>query len=189
MGMPLLYTLSREPTWHPCAPHTDRLAPSLRQWLQNPDSLTARLQRLSNGTFAVEVLRQGWDRPRISEARALGISPQRLALVREVILYGQGQAWVYARSILPRSTLTGRLRSLSKLDNRPLGQLLFSDPGMRRGPIEIARYQPNNVLLPAAQRNHRPLWARRSCFFLDNKPLLVCETFLQPLTDLITANS
>ncbi len=185
MGLPLPPTAIH---WHPYTVPRRDLAPVLRQWLINPDSLTARLQQLSAGDFSVRILSQCWRRPHHSEARTLGIDPRQLALIREVVLYGRGQPWVYARSILPRTTLTGRLRRLARLDNRPLGQLLFSDPTMYRSPIEIACYTPDHPQLPTTPANN-VLWARRSSFFLDNKPLLVCETFLDPFTDFIMASN
>jgi len=139
--------------------------------------LTRKLIIASRNTFVVQVLRQGYSKPRPAERNALGLPLRRLALVREVVLCGGGTPWVYARSIIPLSTLTGRQRSLRKLDARPLGALLFSDRGMRRGPLEIARVPgaliPDELAPASAQ-----LWGRRSLFFLDGKPLLVSEIFL-----------
>lgn len=110
---------------------------------------------------------------------ALSIPSRTLALVREVILYGDGQPWVYARSIIPLSTLSGRLRKLCKLDNRPLGALLFSDPGMTRGPMQVACLTADNNVFPEKLKHiSQPMWGRRSVFKLDAKPLLVSEIFL-----------
>ena len=101
------------------------------------------------------------------------IDPRLLVLVREVRLLGCGQTWVHARSLIPATTLTGRHRKLAHLGNRPLGEVLFSDPGMQRGDIETAR-------VPLYSADSRA-WARRSVFMLDHKPLLVSEVFLPPL--------
>lgn len=115
--------------------------------------------------------------PQLNEAVALGLGNRQLAMVREVILTGAGQPWVFARSIVPAATLTGRLRSLRNLDDRPLGGLLFTDPTMTRGDIEVVRMpgtaMPGNRVAP-----NDLLWGRRSLFYLDGKPLLVCEFFL-----------
>ncbi len=146
------------------------------QWLLDRGSLTARLVALSAGDFRVEVVAQGWQRPHLEEAQALQIDPRLLVLVREVRLLGCGQAWVHARSLIPATTLTGRHRKLAHLGNRPLGELLFSDPGMQRGAIETAR-----VPLDASGTR---AWARRSVFLLDHKPLLVSEIFLPQLLQL-----
>ncbi len=184
----LTHKLFREPSW---SQHSLRLSTTdhrLQHWLLDRGSLTSRLQHLSHGQLRVEILNQRWAKPRLSEARALEIDPHRIALIREVILCGNNEPWIYARSVLPQSTLTGRLRCLRQLDNRPLGALLFNDPGMRRSPIEIASFKADNPLIPESVRSHQqPLWARRSCFFLDAKPLLVSETFLPALVAKITS--
>ncbi len=143
-----------------------------RGWLSDSGSLTRRLVQLSRGDFRVEVVSQGWGRPTRSEAKVLGMRSRQRALVREVQLIGNGQPWVYARSIIPAQTLTGPQRQLKRIGTRPLGALLFSDPTMRRGPLQISRL---------ALRDQSRVWARRSLFYLAEKPLLVCEVFLPAL--------
>lgn len=148
-----------------------------RYWLEDRGSLTRRLMAVSGGQFDVEIVRQYMGKPRRDEARELAIAAGRWAMIREVTLYGQGQPWVFARSIIPLTTLTGRQRRLRHLDNRPLGQLLFNDPAMTRGPVQVARLSAR--WLPESLRgDDEPCWARRSVFRLEGKPLLVSETFL-----------
>lgn len=154
-----------------------------RGWLSDTGSLTRRLLDASDGNLSVQILRQELQRPRLSERQALGLPPRHLALIREVVLLGNGQPWVYARSIIPLTTLTGRLRKLRHLDNRPLGALLFQDPTMTREPVEIACHTLASVQLPEAIADIRAsMWGRRSVFRLDNKPLLVSEIFLPDFT-------
>ena len=140
-------------------------------------SLTQRLIDQSKNNFSVEVYGQQLAAPRLDESNLLNLAYKRAALVREVFLCGNNQPWVFARSIIPQSTLTGRLRALRHLDNRPLGAVLFSDPTMTRGPMEIARI-PAAAIPDNRQDPHATLWGRRSVFYLDNKPLLVSEIFL-----------
>jgi chorismate lyase len=59
--------------------------------------------------------------------------------LREVYLLCDGVPWVYARTAIPRETLTGRHRRLAYLKTRPLGAMLFADPGMARG-IAVRAY-------------------------------------------------
>lgn len=151
----------------------EQAAPQLwRSWLTDSGSLTQRLVKLSRGDFRVDVVRQGWTRPTRSEAKALGMNSRQFALVREVQLIGKGQPWVYARSIIPAQTLTGAQRQLRMLGNRSLGTLLFTDPTMRRGPLQISSLRLTDK---------RKVWARRSVFYLSEKPLLVSEVFLPEL--------
>lgn len=155
--------------------------PALRHWLLDRGSLTRRLQVHSDGQFAVQLLSQRWARPRLDEAQALGIPPQQYALVREVILQGRGQPWVYARSVLPLAALDGPLRFLRRLDNRPLGALLFRNPAIRRGPVILQRWP--QLLLPRTlqQPGQPPLWGRYSIFHHGKHGILVSEVFLPGL--------
>lgn len=151
--------------------------PAERDWLLEPGSLTARLVARSGGDFRVQLLGQYWGRPAPEEARRLRLHPGRFALIREVALIGQGQPWVRARSVLPASSLVGAGRRLRKLGNRSLGGLLFRDPTLRRGPIEISRLQ---------QPEGR-VCARRSHLVYHGRPLLVAECFLPALFTDLTA--
>ena len=156
----------------------------LRDWLFDVGSLTQRVQQYCAGAFAVELLGQGRERPLQEEALALGLSRGQWGLVRKVHLSCAGRPWVFARTVIPPRTLAGRRRRLAYLGTRPLGAMLFSQRSMRRGAMEAARLTAGHPLYEAAVRSleSRPpwLWGRRSLFFLDGQPLLVCEIFLPP---------
>ena len=70
----------------------------------------------------------------------------------------------------------------ARLGTRPLGELLFADPSMRRETMEIAVLGRGTALYRLALRGVpvRPtaIWGRRSVFRLDRQPLLVNEIFL-----------
>ncbi|MFA0810400.1 chorismate--pyruvate lyase family protein [Microbulbifer epialgicus] len=151
----------------------------LLPWLEYSGSLTAALKHLSDGDFHVKVLNQGWQLPRAEECHVLKLHEHSRALVREVLLYGRGQPWVYARSVLPLRSLQGKSRNLRSLNDQPLGELLFSEPGIRRSDIQFNRLQRNPRLQPEVLcGEHENAWGRRSTFWLRDKPLLVAETFL-----------
>lgn len=172
---------NREPKWRQVSSMRWQLPKRLKPWLLERGSLTRELMRESSGEFSVQVLSQAVARVYPSEARLLGLKCGRQALVREVILSGMGKPWVFARSVLPLTTLTGRLRALRKLDNKPLGHHLFSYSNMHRGAIEVAKVGSLDHYLPKSMVSVAPshgLWARRSLFYLDAKPLLVSEVFL-----------
>jgi len=131
---------------------------------------------------AVRLLSQRWENPLPDEARLLGIRPKRHALVRQVLLLCKGEPWVYARTVIPRSTLSGRRRRFVRLGTRPLGAVLFADPSMQRSEVQVASLGPATRLYRLACREleERPavLWGRRSVFRLSDRPLLVSEIFL-----------
>lgn len=179
MHQPLQINLNH---WH----HYQRnpliqIDPLWRSWLLEHGSLTQRLIKASNGAFRVRKLHQGWQYPTPSEAACLGIKPRQLAMVREVELLCHNKPWVYARSVFPQTTLTGRLRRLKKLDTKPLGALLFSEPSMKRTHFEIAALNNADLAKYFTSESDHFAWGRRSLFFIDEKPLLVAEVFLPAL--------
>ncbi len=167
-------------SWRPLSlwPRAIRPSLALQHWLTDPGSLTARLIAKSSGHFQVEIIRQRLGRARLSECQALGIRPQDLVLIREVILKGNNRPWVFARSLLPLSSLTGELRHLRKQRNRPLGAFLFSQPHLTRSPITLAAIKSNHRYVPEDLTGSDLLWGRRSIFSLKGNPLLVSEVFL-----------
>jgi chorismate--pyruvate lyase len=150
------------------------------RWLLDPASLTRRVQAVCAGRFRVEVLNQGYARPQRNEARRLGMRAGSSAFVREVHLLCDERPWIYARTVIPRTTLTGPRRHLTRLKNRPLGAVLFADPTMERGPVEVVRLAPGDRLYPAvlSAAGTAAIWGRRSVFTLAGYPLLVSEIFL-----------
>ena len=171
-----------EPVWRRrellinCIP--DEVAP----WLFDQGSLTRKILLHCHNKFRVEVLSQQWQRPMLNEALRLGVQPEHHALIREVLLYCGDKPWVFARSILPRKTLTGRRRFLGKLGSRPLGEVLFSDPNIQRDDIEVACIRKGQRMFDCATQSlpqiPESVWGRRSVFYLHNKALLVNEVFL-----------
>ncbi|MFT5709467.1 MAG: chorismate--pyruvate lyase [Halioglobus sp.] len=170
---------SADPDWRPAQQFTTaNLPPTDRYWLLDDGSLTRHLIGLSRGPFRVQQLYQDWQVPRPSERILLNIPPRQLALVREVALVVAGNAVVFARSVFPHTSLTGSLTHLRKLQNKPLGAILFNHPGMHRSPFELARLRGNSGYLPPALQQGDDAWARRSRFTIKNKALLVSEVFL-----------
>jgi chorismate--pyruvate lyase len=172
-----------EPLWLPASRQPAAAIPSaVYPWLIDPGSLTQRIKLACGGPFRVEVIRQGWGRPQLNEMRRLGMRLSRYGLIREVRLLCNERPWVFARTVIPASSLRGRLRRLAMQGTRPLGATLFADPGMRREEPEIARIHSGHGIFVEALRHSRArpaaIWGRRSVFYLDDKPLLVSEIFL-----------
>ena len=174
--------LSEAPVWqsqrHPFA---RELSKPWQTWLFDRKSLTARLIELSNHHFRVQILREDWRCPMLWERIALGLPMHQVALVREVALLCNETPLVYARSVLPASSLVGKNRRLKHLGNKPLGAALFSSPFLKREPIVVAEVARLKTA-PHISKQH-PAYARCSVFYLENKPLLVSEIFLP---DIIT---
>ena len=142
-----------------------------RSWLLDTGSLTKNLMALAPKQFSVSVLYTGFGRASLSEAKTLDINTREQVYIREVALCLKNQTVVYARSVIPRSTLTGSEQQLLHLNNKPLGEFLFKHKCMSRGEIEVKH----------GCINGQNTWARRSIFKVNQKPLLVSEYFLPSL--------
>ena len=149
-----------------------------RIWLLDNTSLTDRLTSNYDQEFSVRVLDQRWEAPLPSESRLLDISTGEQALIRRVTLRLGEIPVVFARTIIPASTLDGSLNHLTTLGNVSLGAILFDTPGMVRSPFEIALIPGDHTYLPRELFQVDPIWGRRSCFSLHSKRLIVSELFL-----------
>lgn len=172
-----------EPQWHPWTQRRGGQVPArLIDWLGDQGSLTQKVIGACSGAFRVRLLKQGWDKPLHSERLLLGLRAKVLVIVREVELQCDGRPWVYARSLIPQTSLRGSGRRLANLGEKPLGAVLFADPQVRRGQTEVAKLLPRHALYAAASvhlpRDGSALWGRRTVYYLGDAPILVNEFFL-----------
>lgn len=173
-----LFPVQLHTQWY--KPSSIDIAPIVSDWLLDPGSLTARLKSNCH-TFQVKVLGQKIES--CSEQDACEIIKQGSeVLVREVILYCDDSPQVFARSLLPISSLTGEEQALANLGNQPLGQFIFSRPNLTRTAIEVGQFDDKSTVMELARtlesKQVKRLWGRRSLFHLDGKPLVVAEVFL-----------
>lgn len=158
------------------------LTPRVSAWVRDSGSLTRAVLDVCEGRFEVDVRAQGWGRSMPGERSRLDMAPGLRALVREVKLLCDDSPWVFARTLIPATSLRGAARRLAHLGNRPLGALLFSDPSTRRLGVEVARLTPQHALFHAACSHLKSppgeIWGRRTLFSFAGKRLLVNEIFL-----------
>ncbi|TXR51485.1 chorismate lyase [Reinekea thalattae] len=147
------------------------------QWLCNTESLTLRLKDRCQ-QFSVNIIHE-----RLAE-----IDPhEQLSLdvaqiypnywVREVYLLGDGQPWVFARSVMPLID-NSPLSELQKLNNRPLGELLFANPRLKIADRSAAKLPVSALINPTGSTSADELWGRRTKYCLDDYPVVVTEVFL-----------
>jgi len=158
------------------------LDPAARAWLLDNASLTTRLKQCCSDGFSVQVTGQRYTRPEKNESLILGQRYDVYCLVREVYLMCHTKPLVYARTVIPLTTLTGAHRRLARLGNRPLGAYLFADASMQRGCVQISCIRRGERLFDIATKmlDSKPdcIQGRRSVFFISGKALLVSEIFL-----------
>ncbi len=195
-----MLNLGREPSWRVATPAVQRELPAyLRSWLIVTESLTQRLRDECGPRFRVALRGQCWQRPLPSERAALALPDRAYALVRHVHLLCAERAVVFGRTVMPAATLHGARRRYASLGSRPLGAVLFADPSVARGAIEVARIAPRCALHADALDGAAPrgairnngrndgrndIWGRRSVFFVEGYPLLVSELFLPAIARL-----
>ena len=156
---------------------------ALLPWLFDTSSLTARMICLCDGKFSVQVISQRWQRINADEVAVMSLRKESSALVRKVLLCCDEQPLVYARTVIPASTIKGAQRRYANMGNRPLGAMLFADRTMKREAVQVAK-------LPAASeiyhytKSKEDIWGRRSVFRVAEKPILVSEYFLPELIQL-----
>lgn len=152
---------------------------AIADWLFDPASLTARIIATCKGKFSVRLVSVERSLPRLDESLALNMRGRNQAVVRQVFLCCDDVPLVYARTIIPLTSLRGPLRGLTRLGTKPLGAVLFAVPTMRRSVIEVARLTPQHPCYAAIQTHgSETIWGRRSVFHLHGRPLLVSEYFL-----------
>ena len=132
-------------------------------WLLDGQSLTAKL-RDKYEDFKVNVLSQEQDNPYDCELKLITPSNNQTFIVREVELIGSQRPVVIARSLIP---LTADTSEILKIGAKPLGEILFNDPEIKRGHLEVGSFNKS--------------WARRSTFKIGKTKLLVSEIFLESL--------
>lgn len=173
-----LFPVDLKAQWH--HPSQFSLSHSLLDWLLDRNSLTARLKQHCD-SFHISVLGQRIEQCDIKESNE-DIKAGEEVLVREVLLYCDGVPQVFARSLLPLTSLTGEQQQLAHLGNQSLGQVLFNHTSLIRKSISLAAFDGQSSVASLVQQLALPLtesmWGRRSVFVLNNKPLMVAEVFL-----------
>ena len=174
---------------HPLAWHSELISVSFRQriWLQDRGSLTRRIQERCS-KFRVQPVFQSLRKVYGDEQDVMQLRPNELALVREVYLYCGDTPVVFAHSVVARKNLRGAWRGLSGLGNKSLGTVLFTNPRIRRTPLQFKKVARGHFLYDRACNRllEKPanLWARRSLFTLHGQSILVTEVFLPAILNL-----
>ena len=178
MNLQLLFPVTLKNHWQDAGACV--LPERLQSWLFDPNSLTARLKNHCH-QFRIELLGQKMEPCQAHEA-VDAVSAGEQVLVREVLLYCDDKPQVFARSLLPLSSLTGTEQALANLGTESLGQTLFNHPSLERKIINIAEFDVTSSVGKLASNLQlnmmKTLWGRRSIFVIDNKPLIVAEVFL-----------
>lgn len=181
--------VSRHARW--CA-HVNgvRASRAMSDWLTDTGSLTIRLTACSN-RFQVRCLHQQRRRALADECPVIGLPSRQPVHERDVLLLVDGKPVVYGHTVVP-ATCAADWPFFGALGERSLGSRLFSDPLVRRGPLQYARLHVSHPLMRRAasatgDAPASPLFARRRLFRRGKGLLLVTELFLPAIAELTPA--
>ncbi|RBW45102.1 chorismate--pyruvate lyase [Psychromonas sp. B3M02] len=179
-----LLNIASSASWQEASYVPDCSEPILA-WLLDESSLTKKLEQHCRH-FHVEVRQQVTTSTEQTPLSTYFTDAQQV-LVREVFLHCDHTAHVFAQTEIPEQTLSDEQQNLAEIGSESLGRLLFQNSSLVRGKIEIAEFKPGSLIhqlcQTLSQHCEHSLWARRSLFYIENKPLLVSEVFL-PASDI-----
>lgn len=158
----------------------------LRDWLCEPGSLTARLQR--SGSFRLKLLRQRLHCANPDEEALLALPSHARCWVREVLLHCNDSPVIFAHTVLPTEPRGVLSRWFAGLGGRSLGSLLFAHPGFVRGPLTFARIDHRHPLYARAEAalgaSPPHFLARRCTHGFGRQRVVVTEVFAAGITSL-----
>ena len=134
-------------------------------WLNESGSITSRIKSFSD--FKLKLLR---DSPGEVDAAVddLIISNYKENNIREVLLYSDEEPLIYAKSIIPLETIKLGLGVLGNLKENPLGDILFSNPEIKKEYMLFAKFESNEKIF----------YGRKGIYTVRGFPFSVCEIFL-----------
>ena len=134
-------------------------------WLNEAGSITSRIKSFSN--FKLKLLKDGPGEVDIIEDDLI-ISNYEENNIREVILLSNEEPLIYAKSIIPLETIKLGLNILGNLKENPLGDILFSNPEIKKKYMCFARFQSKEEIF----------YGRKGIYTVKGYPFSVCEIFL-----------
>ena len=134
-------------------------------WLNEPGSITSRIKSFSD--FKLKLLRDGPGEVDAAEDDLI-ISNYKENNIREVLLYSDEEPLIYAKSIIPLETIRLGLGVLGNLKENPLGDILFSNPEIKKKYMLFAKFESNKKIF----------YGRKGIYTVKGFPFSVCEIFL-----------
>ncbi|MBL1143227.1 MAG: chorismate lyase [Proteobacteria bacterium] len=155
-------------------------------FLFNEGSLTYYIQQHCKGEFNLELVSESWQAAMSDEIALLSLSDNEKTFIRKVRLKCDNQALVYARTVIPEKTFSGKNKKLSCLGTNPLADILFKDENTYRADMCYAKITVDCGLYKEATKDLdiiSELWGRQSLFYTEQQPLLITEIFLPSILE------
>lgn len=137
----------------------------IKSWLLEQGPITERIKL--NHYFELNLIRDEVDK--INEHDKIFLDNIEGDIkVREVILLGNDNPLVYAKSYIPILTINNGLKKLGQLGKKPLGDILF----------EKNLFQKKETIFTKFLYLKKEYWGRKSKYHVNGLPLSVMEVFL-----------
>ena len=134
-------------------------------WLIESGSITSRIKSFSD--FKLELLRDGPGEVDAADDDLI-IANYKENNIREVLLYSDEEPLIYAKSIIPLETIRLGLGVLGNLKENPLGDILFSNPEIKKEYMLFSKFELNKKIF----------YGRKGIYTVRGFPFSVCEIFL-----------
>ena len=139
----------------------------IESWLLEKGPITERIRSCSS--FKLEVLKDEFASiDSINDDLIIKNFPTNK--VREVKLFADDNEFVFARSIIPQETIHQGLSLLGNIKDKPLGDIIFSEPNISREIFLYAKFQ----------YQHQEIWGRKIIYTVNNYPFSIAEVFIIP---------
>ena len=139
---------------------------SILQWLLEDGSITQKIA--ADGAFRLEVIKDGLGLASLEDYQAIDVFPQPIR-IREVRLFRDDQAVVYAKSIIPFRTSRFGYPDLGAIGSKPLGELIFQSDLFIKQNCKFAKF---------SFEDKETVWGRRSNYLVNGYPFSIMEVFL-----------
>tara|TARA_X000001036_G_C20635538_1_gene788912 strand:- start:781 stop:1269 length:489 start_codon:yes stop_codon:yes gene_type:complete len=137
----------------------------IKSWLLEQGPITKRIKSIAE--FRLELIQDELSDATDDEILFLKIDSEEIR-IREVILFGNENPMVFARTIIPNTTIEKGLKELGKIGNKPLGDILFEKDIFSKEDIVFATFKDKESLF----------WGRKIKYTVKDQPFSVMEVFL-----------
>lgn len=137
----------------------------IKSWLLEQGPITKRIKSIAE--FRLELIQDELSDATDDEILFLKIDSEEIR-IREVILFGNENPMVFARTIIPNTTIEKGLKELGKIGNKPLGDILFEKDIFSKEDIVFATFKDEESLF----------WGRKIKYTVKDQPFSVMEVFL-----------
>ena len=153
----------------------------LVSWLTCTTYMMEQLYAKS-GNADLKVLQQNWEPTNDWDRQTLALSDE-LVLHRDIVVSAWEHPCWFARTILPRATYDAHLSLFERLNQEPLGNLIFRTPAVQRLRLEHYSIETGSVeyaWVPKAIDTQQLLWLRCSTFQVKDAELFYLVEILLP---------